>query len=216
MARSTSRSARTPGSLALHDGHGPLAVRPSLVVGGRDERPGHARVDDADDQHRPAAITGRWSSVRQSSMTAAPATPHAEANWSMRPHIMPTYSFSARCAMRATLQRWRSRAARRRHRPGRGQLQRGRRRQAGTLGQGAREEAPEPARPPGRPGPSPARCRRRSRSSRLVGVPTSRTSTVSVAPGPVKGDGGPTIRAWARSAMAISRSMAAGRTYPSL
>ncbi len=42
--------------------------------------------------------TARHSRERQSSSRAWPATPQAEANWSMSPHLTPTCSFSARCA----------------------------------------------------------------------------------------------------------------------
>ena len=40
--------------------------------------------------------TGRHSSERQSSSTAEPATPHASANWSISPLRTPTYPFSPR------------------------------------------------------------------------------------------------------------------------
>ena len=48
---------------------------------------------------------GRQSCDRQSSSMAEAATPHDSANWSIRPHWTPTYSFSARWQIRARLRR---------------------------------------------------------------------------------------------------------------
>ena len=46
--------------------------------------------------------TARNASDRQSSSSAAPSSPIAEANWSISPQATPTYSFSPRWAIRAS------------------------------------------------------------------------------------------------------------------
>ena len=144
-----------------------------------------------------------------------PSSPNADANWSMSPQLTPTYRFSARCAVCASVIRSSGGSAAADERERRRELEGRRARQAGALGQVRREHAAEPARSPRRHRPAPRRSPRCSRSRSRSWAPMASRS--NAARSPVAASVTSTRRSSVgRIAIAIPRSMATGSTNPSL
>ena len=125
---------------------------------------------------------GRHACDRQSSSSAAPATPHDSANWSMRPLWTPTIAVLGALADLGERERVDRRGGRVEHRPGRRELDRGRRRQPGVRRQGRRDHPAQTGQRQARLAQAPRPCRRRSPATgRAAVAASSRSNAVALA-----------------------------------